>query len=223
MRFDHEKLNYGYFQNVIILRTTKLIFHSKIISWIIPLAICIGLLILSMKLYNADFRIPFNYIGDSLYFYSLTKTVIESGWVWRNSALGAPFGLENYDYPGFNNLDMLIIKVLSLISSDSVFVENLFFLLTFPLTTLTSMIVFRQFKINYAYSLLGSLLFSFMSFHFLRGVSHLNVSSYYIIPLIAMVLLWIYRNDFVLLSSNTFSIKGIYLDIVTQIFPNHLR
>jgi len=212
MRFDYEKLSYFHFQNRIIPRTTESIFHSKILLWISPLAICIGLLILYMKLYNADLHIPFNYVGDSLYYYSLTKTVIESGWVWRNNALGAPFGLENYDYPGFNMLDMLIIKLFSFISKDAIFIENLFFLLTFPLTTLTSMIVLRQFKINYASSLLGSLLFSFIPCHFLRGVGHLNVSSYYVVPLMVMVLLWIYRNELVFLFSSVFSFKYIYSD-----------
>jgi hypothetical protein len=212
VHFDHEKLNRTNSKNGNIGHIIQSIYSSKIMSWIGPPAVCIVLLILSMKLYNADLHIPFTYWGDSLYYYSLTKTVIENGWVWRNSALGAPFGLENYDYPGFNILDILIIKILSFISKNSVFVENLFFLLTFPLTTLTSLIVFRQFKINYAYSFLGSILFAFIPCHFLRGVSHLDVSSYYIIPLMVMVLLWIYRNDFSLLSSNALSIKAIYSD-----------
>lgn len=184
-------------------------YKLEIISYSISLIICVGLLIWSLKLYNADLHVPFSFGGDALYTYAITKTAIENGWVWHNNALGAPYGLDNYDFPAFNFLDILIIKIISLFSSDAFFVENLFYLLTFPLTTLTSLIVFRQFNINYAYSALGSLLFTFMPYHLLRlYLDHLNAASYYVIPLMVMVLLWIYSNELILPNSNnTFSIK----------------
>jgi hypothetical protein len=169
---------------------------------IFPLAICIVLLIWSLKLYCADLRIPLTYEGDALLFYAWTKTIIENGWPYLNSFLGAPYGFEMYDFPLNNTLDVLLIKIISFFSSDPILVENLFYLLTFPLTTLTSMVVFRQFKINYAYSLLGSLLFTFMPYHFLRGVSHLNLSSYFMVPLMVMVILWVYSNELNLFKSN---------------------
>lgn len=178
-------------------------YKLEIISYIIPLVICVGLLIWSLKLYNADLHAPFSFGGDALYTYAITKTVIENGWVWHNNALGAPYGLDNYDYPSFNLLDILIIKIISFFSSDAFFVENLLYLVTYPLTTLTSLIVLRQFNINYAYSALGSLLFTFVPYHILRlYLDHFNAASYYVIPLMVMVLLWIYCNELVLLNSS---------------------
>jgi hypothetical protein len=177
-------------------------FKLTLLRYIIPLIACLGLLSWSLKLYNADLRIPFAYEGDALLFYAWTKTIIETGWVFNNSLIGAPYGLELYDFPFNNTLDVLLIKIISLFSSNAILVENLFYLLTFPLTTLTSMIVFRHFKIDYAYSLLGSLLFTFMPYHFLRGVSHLNLSSYFMVPLMAMVILWIFSDELHLFKSN---------------------
>jgi hypothetical protein len=177
-------------------------FKLTLIEYIIPLIICLGLLIWSQKLYNADLRIPFNYEGDALLFYAWTKTIMETGWVLHNSFIGAPYGLELYDFPFNNSLDALLIKLISFLSHDPIFVENLFYLSTYPLTALTSMIVFRHFKIDYAYSLLGSLLFTFMPYHFLRGVSHLVLSSYFMVPLMVMVVLWIFSNDLSLFKSN---------------------
>ena len=182
------------------------------IKWYtISLILCIFLLIWSLKLYNADLRIPLAYEGDALFSYAWTKTIVETGWVFHNSFVGAPYGLELYDFPLNNTLDILIIKIISFFASSPILVENLFYLSTFPLTTLTSMIVFRQFKIDYAYSLLGSLLFTFMPYHFLRGLNHLNLSSYFVVPLMVMVILWIYSNEVTLYKyDNIFKVKSIF-------------
>ena len=186
---------------------------TAIKGYLISLVACILLLIWSLKLYNADLSIPLAYDGDALYFYTWTKTIVETGWVFHNNFIGAPYGLELYDFPLNSTLDILFIKLISFFTSDPILVENLFYLLTYPMTTLTSMIVFRQFKIDYAYSLLGSLLFTFMPYHFLRGVSHLNLSSYFVIPLMVMVILWIYSNEFNLFKSNNiFELKTVISD-----------
>jgi len=191
----------------------KSYYGLKLIEYVAPAVLCIGIIIWSLKLYNTDLHIPLLYWGDALYFYALTKTIIENGWVWQNNNLGVPYGLENFDYPGFSILDCLGIKFLSFTSSNPIFVENIYYLLTYPLTTLTSMVVFRQFNIKYAYSVLGSMLFTFMPYHFLRGVAHFNLSPYYIIPLMIMVLLWIYFNEFASLKSdNIFALNRILLD-----------
>jgi hypothetical protein len=185
-------------------------FKLALIRYVIPLILCLGLLIWSMKLYYADLRIPFNYSGDSLFFYAMTKTLMENGWVLHNRLLGAPFELHMYDFPLNTTLDLVITKLITFFVADHVLATNLFFLLTFPLTTLTSMVVFNQFKINYIYSLLGSLLFTFMPYHFTRGVSHLNLSPYFMVPLMVMVLLWIFLDEINLFNSdNTFTIKSI--------------
>lgn len=177
----------------------------KLSEYILALIISIIIMVWSLGLLSADLRIPFNNAGDSLFFYAMTKTIIETGWVFCNNQLGAPYGLEMYDFPLNNTLDILIIKIISFFTSDSILVENVFYLLTYPLTTLTSMITFRELKINYAYSVLGSLLFTFIPYHFLRGVGHLNLSSYFIVPLMVMVILWIYSNKL-----DLFKVDNVY-------------
>lgn len=181
------------------------------ICYVVSLIASIGLLIWSMKLYSADvIHLPFSYSGDSLFFYAQTKTMIDNGWVLHNSFLGAPYELDMYDFPFNNTLDMLIIKFISLFIHDHILVTNLFFLLTFPLTTLTSMIVFRKFEIGYPYAILGSLLFTFIPYHLIRGVGHLNLSPYFIVPLMVMVLLWIYSNEIAInISDNSSGIKSL--------------
>ena len=50
----------------------------------------------------------------------------------------APFGLDLHDFPLVDSLHFLMIKVLALKGHNSAVSYNLYFLLTFPLTTLTS-------------------------------------------------------------------------------------
>jgi phosphoglycerol transferase len=145
-----------------------------------------------MKLWLADLRIPLDYNGDALVTSTWIKGVIDNGWYLQNDFIGAPFGHEMYDFPLSINLDILIIKLVSFFAHDYALTMNIYFLITFPLTTLTSMFVLRQLKISYTSSILGSLLFTFLPYHFWRGERHLFLAAYYMIPLIIMVFLWVY-------------------------------
>src|SRR4051794_11464802 len=65
--------------------------------------------------------------GDALFHATLIKIVIESGWVFDNPRLGAPFGMSFLDFPGADGLLVLIIKLFSQFTSDPSVVLNLFF------------------------------------------------------------------------------------------------
>lgn len=154
--------------------------------------LCILILTWVMKLWHADFNIPFVYGGDALFTGSSIKGIIDNGWYLHNKFIGIPTGSDLYDFPAADNFHQLIVKLLSLFTSNYGLIINLFFLLTFPLTTLTSLYVFRHFKVSYPNSIVGSLLFTFLPYHFLRGESHLFLAAYYMIPLMVMVILWVY-------------------------------
>lgn len=165
--------------------------------------ICIAILIWEMKLWLADLHVPFTYINDALLVGVWIKGIVDNGWYLQNNFIGAPFLGTMYDFPLSNNLDFLIIKLISIFSHDYAFSMNTYFLVSFPLTTLTSMFVLRQLKISYQISILGSLLFAFLPYHFVRGEGHLFLAAYYMIPLIVMVLLWIYSDmDFLISEVN---------------------
>lgn len=155
-------------------------------------ALCLLILTWVLKLWHADFNIPFVYGGDSLFTGMMIKGVIDNGWYLNNNFVGMPIGTNLYDFPMADNFSFLIIKLLSLFTSNYGLIINLFFLFTFPLTTLTSLYVFRHFKVSYPNSIVGSLLFTFLPYHFLRGESHLFLAAYFMIPLMVMVILWVY-------------------------------
>src|SRR6267142_78555 len=91
-----------------------------------------------------------------------------------------------------DNLHFLLIKLFTLFSSDYALIFNFYFLLTFPLTTISSLYVFRHFNISYLLAVMGSLLYTSLPYHFFRNQHHLVLAGYYIVPLMVMVILWVF-------------------------------
>jgi hypothetical protein len=143
-----------------------------------------------MQLWRADFRIPFAYFGDALLYSVATKGAIEEGWWLHNDFLGAPAGLKYEAYPAIENFHFLLIKLISIFTSDYALTLNLFYLLTFPLTTIASLYFFKHFKFSFGAALLGSLLYAFLPYHFFRSY-HLFLAAYYVLPLMILVILWV--------------------------------
>jgi phosphoglycerol transferase len=100
-----------------------------------------------------------------------------------------------HDYPLAESLHFGWLKVLIGLTGDPVSALNVYYLLTFPLAALAALFVFRHFQVSYGPALVGSLLFAFLPYHFLRGEAHLFLSSYYLVPLLVLVTLWLYRGE----------------------------
>lgn len=143
-----------------------------------------------MKLWRADFKVPFMYFVDSLFYSIAAKGTIEHGWWLHNASLGAPEGLNFAAYPAIENFHWVVVKVLSLFTSNHALVLNLFYLLTFPLTAITSFYFLRSFKFSFGAALVASLLYVFLPYHFFQSY-HLMMAAYYLIPLMVLVLAWI--------------------------------
>jgi hypothetical protein len=164
-----------------------------------------------LQLWRADFNIPFAYewrdlrkggealdpIGsnDALLFYSFFKGMNENGWYLKNPAIGAPYGLNFSDYPFADTVHFALIKALEWVTPNYAVAVNLYFLLGFPLAVLSCLFLFRQLKISWLPAVVGSLLFAFIPYHFLRGQQHLWLASYYPIPLLILVVFWAMEGD----------------------------
>lgn len=158
-------------------------------------ALSLLVLVWAMRLWNADLRVPFIFWFDSLSFHALVKGTVENGWYLHNPRLGAPGGLDFHDYPMADSLHFVLIKLMALVWPDSAAVFNVYFVLTFPLATLSALFVFRHFGLAYVPALVGSQLFAFLPYHLLRNQSHLLLSAYYLIPLAVLIALWLWRGE----------------------------
>lgn len=174
----------------------KKVLSKEAFYYIALVILCCFFLVWIMRLWQADLTIPFVYNGDALSTGANIKGMIDNGWYYSNHFIGAPFGFAMYDLPGSGISDVLVLKPISLIFPNWAVTLNIYFLFTFLLAAISSFFVFRRLKISRVTSMIASLLFTFTPFHFLQGESHLSVAAYYMIPLVVLVCLWLFEDNF---------------------------
>lgn len=161
-------------------------------AYLVALTLSLLLLVVPLKLWQADLHQPFIYYGEANFNALLVKTVLDHGWHLTNPSLGMPAGLDLRDVPmSDNNAHLLLIKLIGLFTKDYALVMNIFFLLTFPLTALSSLWVMRRFGVSFVSAIFASLLYTLLPFHFMRGQHHLFLAAYFIVPLAVMLVLWV--------------------------------
>lgn len=167
-------------------------------SWIAYAAaatISSGAAVFLLKLWRADLRVPFDYGGDALFHAMLVKSVLEHGWYLTNPELGAPGGLALHDFPLFDHVHLLLIKVMSVASKDWALLFNVYFLLGFPLIALSAMAVLRQLGVRYGTAIAISVLYAFLPSRLIKGEGHLFLDVFYQVPLVLLVVLWVCGDD----------------------------
>ena len=152
---------------------------------------------LVLEVWKADLRAPFADTGDAALNLVLIKDTIENAWYFENSHLGAPAGLELYDYPVINGeaLSVALFHLLAIGSNDPALVLNLFFLLTFPLAALTSFLVLRRLGAEPLAAGVCSVLYAVLPYHFVRGEFHVFLAAYYAVPVGAYLALAVLGGD----------------------------
>jgi hypothetical protein len=138
-----------------------------------------------LRLDSADLRAPFSYDQDSLLILPMVKATVEHGigGHWRNERMGAPEVQELYDFPVIDHLHFGILWVFSKFISDVVLLYNLYFLLTFPLTALTAMLVFRHLGLTLPAAAVGGILYTFLPYHYQRWENHYFLAAYWFVPI----------------------------------------
>jgi hypothetical protein len=153
--------------------------------------------IVFLRLWQADLRVPLNYLGDGVLNLTVIKTAVDHGWYLENPDLGAPHGQELYDYPVVSGetLNLFLFWLAGLVTDDPALILNLFFLLTFPLAALTAFLVLRRLPVSRGTALVGSVLFTLLPYHFIRGEAHVFLAAYYAVPLGAYLVISVLRGE----------------------------
>ncbi|HXU06358.1 MAG TPA: hypothetical protein VN903_35625 [Polyangia bacterium] len=151
--------------------------------------------VLVLRLWRADLRVPFNVRGDSVFFEMMVKAVVDHGWYLTNPQLGAPGVLTLHDFPQADAIHLLAIKVMSLFSGDWALLFNVYYLLGFPLIAVSSLAVLRNFRVAPLPAAVASLLFALLPSRVLIGETHFFLAIYYQVPLAILVALWVAGED----------------------------
>ncbi len=154
--------------------------------------------LVSIKFWNADFRMPFEYHWDSVHTLGQVKGVIENGSFLGNPSLGAPLGQQFQDFYQGDLLGYLILYPFSVFSDDPALVVNLAWLAGFPLVAATAWWAFHSLGLSRPMALTGAVLFALLPYHFWRGESHLSLSVYFAVPLAAWLVIQVLQGKMVI-------------------------
>ena len=149
------------------------------------------------QLWKIDLTQPIfsNNNDDALFIFFVIKNVIDSGWFFTNEFVGLPHFTQTFflhDFPLHAEFfHALIIKFFTYFSRNPFLIANSFFILTFALISASSFMALRSFGIGIFSATLASVLYAFLPYHFDRNLWHLFLSNYSIVPLLAMVTMWI--------------------------------
>ncbi len=156
---------------------------DNIFDYIFVCFVSVLLILLIFWLFGIDLKIPLNFSGDAIVQYNFAKNIIDSGWWANNSQYGAPGGQELFDFPLSDGLHLLIIKILISLGFNWFQSINIFYILTFPLTSIIAYYVLNKLGVKRNIGISISIIYAFMPFHLYRGIDHLFIASYYTVPL----------------------------------------
>ena len=158
------------------------------------------LLVPVLELWDADLGVPFSsvydppgayvYSPDAPFYQMLAKGGVDDLWFLSNDHLGWPLGQPLHDLPhSLDNLNLLGLKVLGVVSGDVGTTVNVFFVLTFAAVAASGYLVLRALRVSAPSAFVVAVLYAFLPYHFARGVPHLVLSAYWVVPLAVLLIL----------------------------------
>ncbi len=154
-------------------------------------------LLMITDFHKVDLSIPITYHDDAKEVFSYIKGFLRND---TSANLYAPFGYDTPEKspplslvtPLFYPLCLALIKIISMGTDDIVKVVNYYYLFSFFLNTLFFIFALKHFKISTSICVVFGLLYAFLPYHFLQGINHFWVMSYYNVPLMVLILLWLW-------------------------------
>lgn len=162
------------------MKMTKNNLRNEILMICLNVLVTMLLLMMVFQLWNKDIHVPIAFQNDGLGAVATVKGMIEGEGIWHRSYWSAPFEESNYmvDYI----LPLFFIKIIILFVKDAAVVINIFWMLTYVLTAITTYLLLRKLHVRYSIAILGSIIYNFLPYHYFR-IEHFWLCGCYIIPL----------------------------------------
>jgi hypothetical protein len=137
-----------------------------------------------LQLWHAKLHVPITPGGDATLNLAVLQGMIEHGWYFTNSSLGAPAGQQLYDFSAFDgdNLQFLFMRVLALGISDPAALLNVYYILGFALVSGATYGVLRAVGVSRPTACVGGVLLAVLPEHFARSESHLFLATFFAVP-----------------------------------------
>jgi phosphoglycerol transferase len=165
---------------------------ARALEYVIAAGVSVVAAVVMLELWKADLRVPFGDKGDLRLCEMLVKAVVDHGDWLTFPRLAAPGRLELADFPvALDWGHFVLLRLLALFTSDWPLVLNLYFLLGFPLITISSLTVFRHLRVSTVPAIVGSVLYAFFPMRVLKAENHLLFDVFFQIPLAVLAMLWL--------------------------------
>jgi phosphoglycerol transferase len=119
-----------------------------------------------------DFSVPFSFWNDSLVAEMQSKSTVDNGWWWFNPALGAPFGLDELQFPANSNVDQAVVWIVSRVVHEASTAINLAWLTMVVLSGLTGSWCLRRLGASTPNAIAAGMLFALTPFALYRQLDH---------------------------------------------------
>lgn len=144
-------------------------------------------LFFTYRLWERDFHVPIVYNGGDGAGALLTiKAAIEGKGFFDFDIFCAPFGEKLYSQDYF--FPYLIVKFVTLFTSDVGVAANLFWISTYILTAVSMYIFLKKLGCTWITIILGSTLYNFLPYHYFR-LEHFWLMGCYIVPLVGYMVI----------------------------------
>jgi phosphoglycerol transferase len=147
-------------------------------------ALCFILLIFVLRLYEADWRVPLQYVHDAVVFLVRTKQIAQGDWIWQNTRIGMPFGADWHDFPMNLTADSAGLFVLTRFTRSPGLALNLYWLIAVSATAGAAAYTLRRLGAARFVAVCTGTTYALLPYVFYRGLTHLH-SLYYVVPLVS--------------------------------------
>jgi len=171
-------------------------FVVLVLAGVIPILLAMHF----MNLWQWDLSIPLDYRennSDETWQFILTKMVVDTSWILNNPFLGAPDIAHWHNNPAAQTsaLHSILMLGISKVVSDPISVQQIYYLLNFPLISLTSFLSCRLLGLARLAALCIGILFALLSFRF-NHIAYSFIPNYFVVPLALVVVFWIMTGEF---------------------------
>ncbi len=143
----------------------------------------------ALRIWRADIFIPFSTDNDALYWQTLVRNFLETGSFFSSNRLDMLGGSAFYGQSGSDALHYLLLAILALLSRSPAATVNIYYLLSFPLATMSAVYTLRKLDTTKGAAFFCGVLYAFLPYHFWQGTAEPLLSGYFTVPLAVLLIL----------------------------------